>query len=96
MGYLEEKSQEAKDQIAEWFREGVRRGATHMFIVRDSFAFEDYHVYVLADEDAEKKYILYSSDGDHAVMEIYSLAIDMDFQLSEKRAWHMNGAGNIH
>lgn len=89
MGYPEEKSKKTKEQIAEWFREGARRGATHMFIVRDNFALEDYKVYVLADEDAEKKHILYGSGGDHTVMEIYSISIDMDFQLKERRAWHI-------
>lgn len=96
MGYPEEKSQETKKQIAEWFRDGVRRGATHMFIVRDNFELQDYKVYVLADEDAEEKNNLYSLDGDHTVMEIYSLSIDMDFQLSEKRAWHIGATDTIH
>lgn len=85
------KDEEVKKKITEWFKDGVSRGATHLFVVRDNMAWEDYHVYVLQDERIREKYELYGANGDHTVMEIYSLTINMEEQLNEEHSWHMEG-----
>lgn len=91
MADFDKKDEEVRHEIAEWFVEGVRRGATHMLVVRDSMTDETIHPYVMPDEEVLKRYHLYQSDKTFEVVEIYSLAIDMVQQIAEERAWHMEG-----
>lgn len=85
------KDEKEKQEIAEWFVDGVSRGATHMLIVHDALTDEIIHPYVMADEEAWSRYNLYRSVDTFEVIEIYCLAIDMKQQLIEERAWHMEG-----
>lgn len=80
-----------KDAIREWLNDGLRRGATHMFIVYDADMEEVYHPYVEQGEKAEKRHAFYDSQRMHCVLAIYSLAKDIESQLSEKRPWHLSG-----
>lgn len=59
--------------IKEWFREGVRDGATHMIVVCDTFDWEDSPVYVKAGEDARAKADGYRDKDMQRVMEVYNL-----------------------
>ncbi len=80
------------DEIRGWLKEGKRRRATHVIVVCDSFDFDDYPVYVKKSEDVKDKYQEYL-DGKHPmqrVMEIYSLKKDLEPQIKEKRAFHLD------
>lgn len=74
----------SKAEIAAWFDEGVRKGATHMLVVCDTYDWEDYPIYVMPNESARLKYEEYLK-GQHSmqkVMEVYSLKRDKDEQLN--------------
>lgn len=77
------------DTIARWFQAGVEKKATHMIVVCDTFDYDDYPVYVHADEDAldmvEKRF---SGQNMQKVMEVYDLSLDMQQQLQETRAFN--------
>ena len=80
-----------KEDISQWFDEGVKKGATHMLVVTDTFDYEDYPKYVMSGEDPRARYKEYL-DGTHSmqtVMEVYCLKQDVitkESQLAEKRA----------
>lgn len=79
-----------KEDLSEWFDQGVQRGATHMIVVCDTFDYEDYPVYVTSQEDARKKKEAYDK-GEHPmqkVMEVYCLTRDKASQLAERRSFN--------
>jgi hypothetical protein len=79
-----------KETISNWFDEGIKRGATNMIIVCDSYDHIDYPVYISPDQsvrDVETEY----KNGKHSmqrIMEIYSLRGDKNSQMNEYRAFH--------
>ena len=60
--------QDIKDRFDE-----ATSGATHMLIVCDTFSYEDYPVYVWANEDVNER-ILHYSQNMQRVMEVYNLS----------------------
>lgn len=76
-------------EIATWFDGGVRRGATHMLVVCDTFDHDDYPVYCLDDADAIKQHAHYTTASMQRVMEVYDLRMDRATQLAEARANHL-------
>lgn len=74
-----------KEDIKEWIKRGKDDGATHMIVVVDTFDWEDYPVYVKADEDCRKKYDSYNGKEMQRVMEVYDLRIDIPTQLNTHR-----------
>jgi hypothetical protein len=56
-----------------WFDEGVRKGATHLIVVCDTFNYEDYPIYVMPGEDARKKAAEKDGSNMQKVMEVYDL-----------------------
>ena len=79
-----------REEISEWFDEGVRQGATHMVVVCDTFAYEDYPVYV---KPTENVYDVYDKNGGdkgendnmQRVMEVYDLRADKAEQVNATR-----------
>ena len=72
-----------REDIARWFNEGQKQGATHMIVVCDTFDWEDYPVYVSPQENVRKK-----TAEQGKVMEVYSLSKSLNMQLNEYRAFH--------
>lgn len=77
--------------IRSWLEEGKRGNATHVIVVCDEFSHEDYPVYVGAGEDARTVAGDLNTKGMQRVMEVYSLALDIESQLREHRAFHYEG-----
>lgn len=72
-----------RDDLRRWFQEGVDQGATHMIVVCDTYDYEDYPVYVSESENVRER-----SKEFGKVMEVYSLTMSMEYQMSEHRAFH--------
>ncbi len=62
---------------------------SHLLIVCDTFDFEDYPVYIKKEEDIHEKIKEYSKNM-QKIMEVYNYAIDLEYQLSERRAYHID------
>ena len=77
-----------KQEISQWFDEGVKQGATHMIVVCDTYDHEDYPVYVLSGQDAKEKANRCASENMQCVMECYNLTLDKQTQLAERRSQH--------
>lgn len=76
-------------QIRLWLLHAKKNGATHVFIVRDGFDYSDYPVEVHPSESAQEKYDMYSNKDMQRVMEVYALHLDIEGQLNEDRAMHL-------
>lgn len=89
------------DDISGWFDEAVKRGATHMVVMCDTFSYDDYPVYVMPGTDVTEfvhgrkgvpgKEDIVGKDGNNmqSLMEVYAMHLDKDMQLNkEKRARH--------
>jgi hypothetical protein len=74
--------------IREWLEEAKKRKATHLLVVCDTFYWEDYPVFVLADESVAQKAEEHHLQNMEKVMECYDLSVDWESQLAEYRAWH--------
>lgn len=91
-----------RDEIAQWFREGLGQGATHLIVVCDTFDYEDYPVYVMPGESSVDVAREHGKDDHNGVptlpnadmekvMEVYALHLGMDAQLAEDRAFNFDG-----
>jgi hypothetical protein len=76
--------------IREWLTRGKDKGATHMIVVCDTFDHEDYPVYVMPGEVARDKHAEYNGKDMQRVMEVYSYGHDLEQQLAEHRAFHLD------
>lgn len=79
-----------REEIRQWFLEGQRSGKTHMVVVCDTFDYEDYPVYVYPNGDVHKVVEAYDGKNMQRVMEVYALFLDMESQLAEHRAFHLD------
>jgi hypothetical protein len=79
-----------REDIAEWFERGKACHASHMIIVCDRFSYDDFPEYVYAGELPEQRVAYWNGQELYSVMEVYSLHLNMNEQLSEYRAWHLN------
>jgi len=79
-----------REEISEWFDEGVTKGATHLIVVVDTFDYEDYPVYVIPGENASAKYEEYNRKNMQSVMEVYCLTRDKEKQLNERRSFNFD------
>lgn len=77
-----------KDDIRLWLKRGIEMGATHVIVACDTFDYQDYPVYVKPEEDARKLRAEYDQKPMQRVMEVYSLALPIEAQLAEERAFH--------
>jgi hypothetical protein len=74
--------------FSDWFDRGVEIGATHMIIVCDTFEWEDYPAYVMANENVFEVKKEYDGKNMQKIMEVYKLDLSKEMQLSEYRAFH--------
>ncbi len=78
-----------KDQIRSWVERGKRHGASHVAIVCDTFDYEDFPVEVMPNEDVEARLAEYRGNDCYRIMEVYKMSLDLESQLSERRAHHI-------
>lgn len=73
--------------IEHWLNDAVRDGADFLIVACDTFNYNDYPVPVNRSEFWEKHG---QFDGKHMqrIMEVYDLSINLQSQLSERRAMH--------
>ena len=74
--------------IRGWLAHGKAQGATHVVVVCDTFDHDDYPVFVMPGENVRKRTEEYNSKNMQRVMEVYSLALDIESQLGKHRAFH--------
>jgi len=77
-----------RQEIKEWFEQGVNQGASHMIVMCDTFDWDDYPVYVAPPVDARKTVEVKGEHNMQRVMEVYNLALPMEAQLNERRAFN--------
>ncbi len=79
-----------KDDLGRWFDEGVKKKATHMVVVCDTFDGSDYPVYVMPGEDALEVASRYRWNDEKMtrVMEVYDLRLDKQAQLDAERSFN--------
>lgn len=76
-----------KAEIKSWFEEGLAQGAPYMFIVCDTFDWQDYPVYMINEEQARRAKTMYEKHGSgQRLMEIYDLQGSMTDQLNSAQA----------
>lgn len=80
----------SKTEIAGMFLRGKAKGYKYMIIVCDNYNFEDYPHYVNTPRELEEELQDYIIDKWVTPMEVYDLSMDMNKQLNEERAWHIN------
>ena len=81
-----------KEEIRQWFSEGVAKGARYMLIVYDQMDFSDNSdspFYAESEDSARSILREFNRDSMCKVMEIYDLSADREAQLAEKRAWRL-------
>ncbi len=78
-----------REEIAGWFDEGVRRGDRWMLVCCDTFDYEDYPVYVQADDDPHEAVRQHRGVNMQDVHEVYNLGMNKQTQLNEPRSWHL-------
>jgi hypothetical protein len=80
-----------KQEIEGWLKEGMNRGARWVVVACDTFDHEDYPIYVEAGEDVNRVVEEHNDSSKMSlVMEVYSLERDLQEQLNETRAWHLD------
>jgi hypothetical protein len=77
-----------KDKIRSWLERAKQENATHMLVVCDTFDYEDYPVFVSESENVREVESKFDGTNMQRVMEVYSLNMDIEKQLSEYRAFH--------
>lgn len=78
-----------KKEISDWFDEGIRKGATHLAVICDTYDWDDFPRYVMPGQDPHKV-----CDGSNMekLMEVYALHLSKEVQLNEHRAFHYETA----
>jgi hypothetical protein len=76
-----------KQEISDWFDNGVKRKARHMLVICDTFDHEDYPVYTETDADC---LAIYKNPGSmQRVMEVYDLRSSKYEQLAAARTLNL-------
>lgn len=78
-----------RDDIKYWLNNAKSKNATHLIVVCDTFDWEDYPVYVSADQSVRDVYFEYHMKNMQKVMEVYDLSLDLDMQINEYRSMHL-------
>jgi hypothetical protein len=78
-----------QNDIRLWLERGKEERATHVIVACDTFEYEDYPVYVHSAEQATKEVARLDGHNMQKVMEVYDLALDLESQLRERIAWHL-------
>ncbi len=78
----------AKEDICNWLARGIEENFQFMFVVCDTFDYEDYPVYAKDAEHFDKEFDHYNGKNMQKIMEIYNLNLDIATQANEFRAWN--------
>jgi hypothetical protein len=78
----------SKAEIRTWL-ESSPKDVSHMIVVRDTFDYEDYPIYVDKGEDVQKLVDHYDNKPSSKTVEVYNLKMDHQKQLREKHSWHI-------
>lgn len=80
-----------KEEITRAVMKGNTGEYSHVIIAVDRFDYEDYPVYVSYNEDIRKVIMEYQGDihSMTGIMEIYNYNLDLEMQLNENRAYHI-------
>lgn len=76
--------------IRRWLDNAKSKGATHMLVVSDTFNHECYPVNVMPCDNASNLHNKYNAMEMQKVMEVYSLSKNIELQLNEHRALHLD------
>lgn len=77
-----------KSDIRGWLERGKEQGATHLFVVCDTFDWDDYPVFKnCTPEQAKEEAGRYPREM-QKLMEVYRLDQDWDAQLDQRRAFN--------
>jgi len=79
-----------KQEISRWFDEGVDEGADYMFVVCDTFDYEDYPIYC-STKEFDKQHKQHNNNNMQRIMEIYDLKADKEEQMKERRTFRRPG-----
>ena len=80
----------SKEDVTRWLEQAKKEGATHVVIVCDLFDYEDYPVEVKPGQDVQEIVRQYRTRIMTRVQEVYSLSRDLEEQLNELIAWHLD------
>ena len=75
--------------IRGWLKHAKEGGATHMLVVCDTYDHADYPVDVMPGEDVKAAFAKHDGPNMQRVMEVYALHLDLESQLKEHRAYHI-------
>lgn len=75
-----------KEDIKNWI-DNAPKGSTHMIIVCDTFAWEDYPVYIKKGENVKEIERGINGKSMQRVMEVYNLKKSIKKQLSKNRSF---------
>lgn len=78
-----------KSEIREWLERGAKKNATHMIVVCDTYDWDDYPVFVSADENVSEAMKRYDRVNMQKIMEVYNLGMDIETQLNEPCAMNI-------
>lgn len=71
--------------IRSWITKGLRKKATHVIVMCDTYDHDDYPVYVYEGENPREKAPVGNMQR---ILECYSLKLPIEAQLTEQRAHH--------
>lgn len=79
-----------KEEIRGWLERASEQGSTHLFVVCDTYDWDDYPVFkTLGAEQARLEHANYSANHEmQKVMEVYRVDQDWDDQLRQHRAFN--------
>lgn len=77
-----------RQEIQRWFEHGIKKNASVMLVVCDTFDHDDYPVYIMFGQDARRTADLYDGKNMQRLMEVYNLRLDMQPQLQAHRSWN--------
>jgi len=75
-----------REDISNWFDEGVAKGATHMVIICDTYDYDDFPRYVMPGEDP--RHVAGKMGDMQRLMEVYALHLPKEMQMAERRSFH--------
>ena len=76
------------EDIKGWLKEAQRQGATHLIVACDTYDHDNYPVYVMSNQNIQQEISQRRGQNMQTIDEVYNMAMDIEFQLNEHRAFH--------
>lgn len=64
----------SREDVNRWIVNGKKMGATHIISVCDTFDYDDYPVYIMPNDDLEKKKSYYNGGNMQKINEVIDLS----------------------